>query len=130
MGQAEAKHHLNVARKQLQRVQTASWDPDDEDREIAVTWGFYADENGVVAVVEKANISWKRTHWDKLDRADEIHRKGFVSIDVRERLEELNELRKDVQYGEAGLDLKQYDLEDLASDLESFLDEVEKFVES
>ncbi len=130
MGQGEADTHLNVAKKQLDRVQTASWDPDDEDREDAVTWGFYAYENGVVAVADKANLPWKTTHWNKLDLADEIHQKGFVSVNVRERLEKLNELRKDVQYGEAGPDLKEYDLEDLASDLENFLDEVEKFVKS
>jgi hypothetical protein len=130
MGQAEADKKLEVAKKQLNRVQTASWDPGDEDREDAVTWGFYAYENGVIAVVEKANIPWKTTHWDKIDLADKIHAEGFVHVNVRERLKRLNELRKDVQYGQAGTDLKEYDLEDLASDLENFLDEVENFVES
>lgn len=130
MSQAEAETHVGAAKKQLNRVLTVIWDADDEDREIAVTWAFYAYENGVVAVAEKANIAWKTTHWNKLDVADEIHRRGLVSVNVRQRLEELNELRKDVQYGEAGPDLKKYDLEDLAIELETFVNEVEKFVES
>ncbi len=129
MGQAEAESHLNVAKKQLDRVQTASWDPDDNDREDAVTWGFYAYENAVVAVAEKENIPWKTTHWNKLDIAEEIHIRGLVSVNVRKRLEELNELRKDVQYGEPGPDLRDYDLENLATELEAFLDEVEALVE-
>lgn len=130
MSQAKADHHLGVAKKQLDRVLTVIWDADDEDREIAVTWAFYAYENSVVAAAEKANIGWQMTHWSKLDVADEIHRRGLVSVSVRERLEELNELRKDVQYGEAGPDLKNYDLEDLAIELERFIDEVQKLVQS
>jgi hypothetical protein len=130
MGYEEAARHLTVARRQLDRVQTASWDPDDEDREDAVTWGFYSFENAVVAAAEKANLPWKRTHWDKLDLADKLHADGYVSVSVRNRMEELNELRKDVAYGEAGPDLNEYDLENLAVELEKFLDEVEKFVES
>ena len=95
-----------------------------------MTWGFYAYENGVVAVVEKAGRAWRPTHWDNLRAAEEIHEKGFVSKSVRDRLEELNELRKDVQYGEAGPNLKEYDLEELATDLEEFLAEVERFVKA
>lgn len=87
-------------------------------------------ENAVVAVAEKANLPRRPTHWFKADLAEEIHRLGLVSVNVRQRLEQLNELRKDVQYGEAGPDLGQYDLEDLAIALETFIDKVQKFVES
>jgi hypothetical protein len=40
----------------------------------------------------------------------------------------LNELRKDVSYGEPGGELSDVDLEDLVSELETFLDEVEELV--
>src|SRR2546430_562756 len=109
MGQLEANKHLNRARKQLERVQTASWDPEDQDREDAVTWAFYAYENGLVAVLEKKGLPWKPTHWDKLRAADAIHQKGLVLTNISARLVELNELRKDVQYEEAGPELLEYD---------------------
>jgi hypothetical protein len=38
----------------------------------------------------------------------------------------LNELRKDVSYGDPGEELSEVDLEDLVSDLELFLDEVDE----
>jgi hypothetical protein len=130
MSQEKADHHLSVAKKHLDRVLPHIWDPDDEDRETAVTWAFYTYENLIVAAAEKANIGWRMTHWSKQEVAEEIHKRGLVSVNVRDRLDELNELRKDVQYGEAGPDLKSYDLEDLANELEAFFDEVEKFVAS
>ena len=130
MSTEDAKRHIEVAERQLTRVQTASWDPDDEDREDAVTWGFYAYENAVVAVAEKVNMPWKKNHWDKREIASEIFTKGYVSVDVADRLDELNELRKDVQYGEAGPDLVDYDLEDLASGLENFIEQARKFVDA
>jgi hypothetical protein len=38
----------------------------------------------------------------------------------------LNDLRKDVSYGEPGYDLDNEDLEDLGSELEDFIDEAEE----
>ncbi len=38
-------------------------------------------------------------------------------------IENLNALRKDVQYGEPGPELAEIDLENLASELEKFIDE-------
>jgi hypothetical protein len=128
MGVSEARRKLGRAKKQLERVAVASWDP--VDPEEAVTWAFYAYENAVVAVAEKANMQWKKAHWDKTDLAGKIADSNFVSVDVSERLGELNELRKDVQYDEPGPELEAIDLEDLARDLAAFLDEVEKFIES
>jgi hypothetical protein len=42
----------------------------------------------------------------------------------------LNELRKDVSYGDPGKELSEVDLEDLVSNLELFLDEVRELVGS
>jgi len=128
MSKKEAVEALKRAQSQLERVQTAWYDP--ADAEEAVTWAFYAFENAVVAVAEKANIKWEKTHWNKLDVADKIHAKGYVSTNVRERLVELNELRKDVAYGEPGPDLAALDLEDLVTELEEFINEVAGFVET
>lgn len=78
----EARSHLRVASKPLERVQTACYVPDPEEAD-----------------------------------------------DVGDLLEKLNDLRKDVQYGEPGPDLQALDLEELAADLELFIDEVERLVQ-
>lgn len=41
----------------------------------------------------------------------------------------MNNLRKDVSYGEPGFDLANSSLEDIVSDLETFCNEVESIVE-
>ena len=60
----------------------------------------------------------------------EVVRSNKLKTDVSDRLVELNELRKDVSYGDPGEQLMEVDLEDLVSDLESFLDEVAELISS
>jgi hypothetical protein len=67
----------------------------------------------------------RRVHKDKARFAKWLHDTGAVSVDVSARLEELNDLRKDVQYGGPALDPSEIDFEDMARELERFLDEVE-----
>ncbi len=125
-GEPQAK--LNLAKEQLNRVQTASGEP--QDPEDAVIWAFYGYENAVVAGAEKAGIVWAKNHPSKQQAARDLHAAGHVSVDISDELDRLNELRKDVSYGESGSDLKDEDLEALASELETFIDEIAKFVES
>lgn len=126
MTEKKAQHHLNLAKKQLERVQTASWDP--QDAEEAVTWAFYAYENAVVAAAEAKGLVWEKKHPSKVAVAGKLCAKGILSSDVGPTIERLNELRKDVQYGEPGPELQDEDLEDLATDLENIVDEVEAIV--
>ncbi len=128
MTDAEAESKLALARDQLQRVQVASREP--EDPEDAVVWAFYAYENAVVAAAEKAGIAWERNHPSKRQAARDLHAAAHVSMDISDELDRLNELRKDITYGEPGSDLKDEDLEDLAIGLETFIDEDAEFVES
>ena len=125
----EARRQIGVANKQLGRVQAASREPDDDDREVAATWAFYAYENCVVAVAEALGRPWQRVHQRKADLARALYREGIVSRDLRETLEELNEIRKNVQYGEPGLELLDLDLEELASQLKAFYDEALQIIE-
>lgn len=53
----------------------------------------------------------------------------MLSVDVGDRLKELNELRKDVAYGEPGPDLEEVDVEDLAAELETFIEEVAAYLD-
>ncbi|MDP2920251.1 MAG: HEPN domain-containing protein [Dehalococcoidia bacterium] len=126
MGQTEAERHLKLAKEQLERVQTASWEP--QEPEVAVIWSFYAYENGVVAIAEKLGIKWEKTHASKVTIATRLYKTGKLSVDVGPTIAELNELRKDVQYGEPGPELQAIDMEDLATSLENFITEVENVV--
>lgn len=126
MGLKQARDALKRAKSQLERVQTASWSP--EDPIEAVTFAFYAYENAVVAVAEAKGAKWTKNHYEKARLAGRFVKQGILSTNVEERLLELNRLRKDVAYGEPGQELEQLDLEDLATELEEFIDEVEKVV--
>jgi len=121
-----ARSKLELARNQLQRVHDAV---EMEDPEEAVTWAFYAYENAVVAAAEREQLPWKKTHISKQDVAEKLHRRSVLSRDISDTLHDLNELRKDVAYGETGADLEALDLEDLEAELEHFIDEVAAFVE-
>jgi uncharacterized protein YutE (UPF0331/DUF86 family) len=122
----EARSKLELARSQLKRVHDAVTI---EDPEEAVTWAFYAYENAVVAAAEKERMPWKKTHISKQDVAEKLHRRRVLSRDVSDTLRDLNELRKDVVYGEVGEDLEAVDLEDLEIELEQFIDEVAELIE-
>lgn len=128
VGLGEARKKLELARSQLERVQVASWSPPDPVE--AVTWAFYAYENAVVAVSEAKGVPWTKNHAEKARLAHRLVELGILQMDVEERLITLNELRKDVAYGEPGFELQQVDLEDLSSELENFADEVERVIEA
>ncbi len=128
MGIRAARAALKRAQSQLERVQTAWFDPSDPVE--AVTFAFYAYENAVVAVAEARNIRWTKRHDEKADLAARLFHDGILSVDVEDRLRQLNAARKDVAYGEPGPELEQMNLEDLASELEEFVDEVERIIDA
>ena len=124
----EARQHIARARRQLERVQVAAWDPDDPEE--AVTWAFYAYENCVAALAERFGRKWTKNHREKADLARKLHAEGLISRDIGDELEELNSLRKDVAYDEPGPELRERDLEDLAIELKEFIDEVDSQIGS
>lgn len=126
MGLREARAALRRAQSQLERVQVAWLDPPDHVE--AVTFAFYAYENAIVAVAEAKGIKWTKNHAEKARLAGRLFSDGILSTDVEDRLIALNTLRKDVAYGEPGPELQEMDLEELAVELEQFLEEVEEIV--
>ena len=123
----EAIAKLSLAKKQMEKVRNAAWEPDPEN---AVMWAFYAYENYVVAVAELHGLRWYPNHRQKSDLARDLYSDGLVSRDVGDELEELNALRKDVAYGEPGEELLDKDLEDLSTELEEFIDDIETRIEA
>ena len=92
----------------MERAQTDSWDP--SDSASCITNSFYAYENLVVAVAEAHNIVWVKNHYRKADLAKELAEKKLVTRDLHDELLRLNDLRKDVSYGEPGSELRDEDL--------------------
>jgi hypothetical protein len=124
----EARAHLARARVQWDRAAVDSWEPADPAE--CVTKCFYAYENGVVAAATALGTAWTKKHYEKAALAKRLFEQNKLKTDVSDRLAELNELRKDVSYGDPGEQLLDIDLEDLVSDLERFLDEVDELVNS
>ena len=129
MGLEQAEVHLATAKKHLERVQDAV-DGIEEDHEVAVTWAFYAYENCVSALAEAFNQPLTHSHVQKAQLARTQYAEQMVSQDVGDLLEELNRLRKDVEYGMPGRDLTEMNLEKLSGDLERFIDEVDSCMDA
>lgn len=117
---------MGIATRHLERVQSAWWEPSDAVE--AVTFAFYAYENAIVAIAELNGRRWTKNHREKADLAQELFEAGLISTDVSDRLREFNDLRKNVAYDEPGPELEQLDLEDVASELEAFINEVTTLV--
>src|SRR4051794_31179371 len=121
-----AREHLNLASKQRDRASTDAWEP--TDPASCVTNVFYAYENLIVAVAEAKNEAWAKNHYKKAELAQRLAQSGVLSKDLSDEILRLNNLRKDVSYGEPGENLGNEDLENLVCELESVIEEVEKIV--
>jgi hypothetical protein len=126
MGLAEAREHLDIATKQWERACSDWWEP--ADPASCVTNVFYAYENLVVATAEAHGLSWEKNHYRKADLAQELYNKKILSRDFRDEILRLNDLRKDVSYGEPGFELADEDLEGLVNELEQVLNEVQSMI--
>jgi hypothetical protein len=123
----EAAHaHIQRAREQWERAAVDSWEP--ADPAGCVTFAFYAFENAVVAAAEAVGARWEKKHPFKAELAERLAANRVLTTDVSERLRWLNNVRKDVAYGEPGAELGGVDLEELVSDLEGFIGEVEEVI--
>jgi uncharacterized protein YutE (UPF0331/DUF86 family) len=121
-----AREHLNRATKQWERAASDAWEP--ADPASCVTNAFYAYENVIVAVAEAKSLAWAKNHYKKAELAKELAQEKVLSKDLSDRLLRLNDLRKDVSYGEPGMELSDEDLESIVSELEGTIGEVEGIV--
>jgi len=121
-----AREHLDLASEQWERASTDAWEP--SDAASCVTNAFYAYENLIVAVAEAKDVAWAPNHYKKAALAKELAGNKLLSKDLSDEVLRLNDLRKDVSYGEPGAELRDEDLEHLVTGLELVLNEVEKFV--
>src|SRR5437763_1637728 len=105
----EARNHLDLAREQWDHACTDSWEP--EEPASCVTNVFYAYENLIVAAAEAKDLPWAKNHYKKAELAKRLHRDGTLKRDVSDDLLRFNDLRKDVSYGEPGMELLNANLE-------------------
>ncbi|OLC46939.1 MAG: hypothetical protein AUH43_12830 [Acidobacteria bacterium 13_1_40CM_65_14] len=125
---AEARDHLSRAQQQCDQAATDAWEP--AEPADCVTKCFYAFENAVVAAAVGVGIAWTKNHVEKARLAKRLFDENKVRTDVSSNLTWLNPVRKDISYGEPGEELANVDLEDLVSDLEAFINEVEELLVS
>jgi len=121
-----AREHLNLASQQWERASSDAWEP--ADAPSCVTNVFYAYENLIVAVAEATNKPWVKDHYKKAKLAAEFAETKVLSKDLSDQMLRLNTLRKDVSYGEPGMELREEDLEALVNDLETTINEVTEIV--
>jgi hypothetical protein len=99
----EANAHLARARDQGDRAAVDSWEP--ADAAECVTKCFYAYENALVAAATALGTAWTKKHYEKAALAKKLFEQNRLKTDVSDRLVKLNELRKDVSYGDPGEEL-------------------------
>jgi hypothetical protein len=123
---AEARRHLDRAKKQWDQAVVDSWEPAEPGE--CVTKCFYAYENALVAAATALGARWTKKHYEKADLSEKLFEQNKLKTDVSTRLKELNEMRKDVSYNEPGDELAKIDLEEVVSELETFLNEVDDLI--
>ncbi len=123
---AKARKQLTLATKQCDEACITAWEPTDPAE--CVSKCFYAFENAVVAASMALGIPWEKNHRKKANLAAELFGAGKLTKNIRELLVKLNDVRKDISYGEAGPTLADINLDDLLSDLEDYLSQVESLI--
>jgi HEPN domain-containing protein len=120
---SRASDKLTLARRHLDRVQSA-WDEPDWD-DLAL-YGFYCLEAAVEAAGLHFGFRTSTKHWEKVDLALRLHRRKGLP-DISDLLRELNDARKAAAYGD--IELPELDPEDTAIKIEEYVEAVAKLLE-
>ncbi len=124
---ARARKDLDLAKKHLARVQKA-WDEPTDWSDLTM-YGLYCVEAAILAASTTAGWQVKKTHWDKEKIAERLHAEHDLP-DVAELLRVLNSGRKASAYGDEEFDVQEHDPEDIANEIEEFVNAVEAFLGS
>lgn len=116
---ATSLEKLQLAKRHLEKVLVAWDDPTDWD-DLSL-YGFYCLEAAVEATALHFRLRTSRKHWEKVDLAEVLHKKKGLP-DIAELLHDLNDARKAAAYGD--ISCPELDAEDLASEIEAYVDAV------
>lgn len=120
-----SREYLETARKHLKKVQDSWFEPDWSDLTM---YGLYCLEAAILAAA--THLSWeiKKTHWEKESLAERLHNDQGLQ-DISDLLPVLNDARKAHAYGDIEFDESELNAEDLATQIEEFVNEVEALLE-
>ncbi len=118
-----AREALEVARRHLEKVDDAWWEPDWADLAL---YGFYCLEACVVAAALHLGLPpTKRTHPAKVEQARQLTAAHSLP-DINDLLVELNDRRKFEAYGDIELpEDEDRDAEDVAAEIRAYFEAVE-----
>ena len=118
-----AREALEVARRHLEKVDDAWWEPDWADLSL---YGFYCLEACVVAAALHLGLpQTKRTHPAKVEQARQLAAAHGLP-DIDDLLVELNDRRKFEAYGDIELPEDEAgDAQDLAAEVRDYFEAVE-----
>jgi hypothetical protein len=116
---SKAMDKLELAKRHLERVQSAWDEPTDWD-DLSL-YGFYCLEAAVEAAALHLRLGTSKKHWGKVAIALKLHKKQGLP-DISELLSDLNEARKAAAYGDT--EWPDLDAEGIASDIEEYVDAV------
>ncbi len=118
-----AKRHLELAKRHLEKVQNA-WDNPTDWSDLAI-YGFYCLEQAVMAAATESGLRGRKQHRDKVQLANTLHKKNGLP-DIAKLLTHLHRAQKYASYG----DVKPppLDPQDLASEIEEYVEAVTEFV--
>ena len=118
-----AREALEVARRHLEKVDDAWWEPDWADLAL---YGFYCLEACVVAAVLHLGLPrTKRTHPAKVERARQLAAAHGLP-DIDDLLVDLNDRRKFEAYGDIELpEDEDLDAQDVAAEIRAYFEAVE-----
>ena len=121
----EAKKHLDLANRHLEKVQ-AAWDDPTDWSDLAI-YGFFCLENAAMAAAVHFGLKRKKavSNRDKIQLANSLHRKhGLPS--VGKLLTQLHRAEKYAVYGD--ITPPPLDPEDVAREIEEFVEAVSKIL--
>jgi hypothetical protein len=120
----DAQTKLELARRHLKRV-LAAWD-DPTDWDDLSLYGFFCLEAAIESAALQFRMTTSKKHWERADVADELHQKRGLP-DIGQLLRDLNDARKSAAYGD--VPAPDLDAEDVASDIERYVDAVARLLE-
>lgn len=120
-----SREYLATAKRHLEKVQESWEEPDWSDLAM---YGLYCLEAAILAAATHLGWTSKKTHWDKAELAERLHKEQGLP-DVTELLPLLNDGRKAMAYGDVDFDFSDLDAQDVATEIETFVDSVEALLE-
>lgn len=112
------KPKKQLAREHFERALTVI----EDDPVNGVHWLFVALEAAIDALAAEEGIKTGKSHLKRVQAAEALEKAEVVKEQTSELLELLNEARKETEYEGGDLDLEDWDLEDVVSEVKELVE--------